>query len=335
MARTRIPSGKSLYSFYCAVFVAGLMLFSVRPIVAQEWPAHYVKFIVAGSAGSAPDIIARLISNDLSQSLGQQITIENMPGATGNIGTEAAARSASDGYTFLFGQAAPLALNQHVFKSLNFNAQKDFDPVIMVGISPMIIAASPSAKIGSLKDLIAEAKAEPGKLTFATPNSRNIPHLTGELLKIKAGINIVHVGYRNNPQAVADTISGTVQLMIDGLPVIMPQVRNKALVPIAVSSEGRLPGIEDIPAVSEVLPGFKIAGWFAIFAPHGTPGPIVEKLNRATDVVLKKPEILERLRDLGVYPDPANTTPAQLKAFLQAQSDLYGNIVRESGIASD
>ena len=301
---------------------------------AEDWPTRYIKFIVAGAAGSAPDVIARIVANDLGQTLGQQIVIENKPGAAGNLGTEAAALSAPDGYAFLFGQAAPLALNQYLFKNLRFNAQKDFAPIIMVGLSPMMIAASPHAKISSLAELIAKAKAEPGKLSFATPSSKNIPHLTGELLKSKAGIDIVHVGYRNNPQAVSDTISGAVPLMIDGIPVIMPQVRSKALVALAVSSQKRLPGIE-APAVAEVLPGFEVEGWFAIFAPNGIPVTIVDKLNRAAAATLKKPLILEQLHQLGIYPDVNNATPEQLQTFLQSQAEQYGAIVRAAGILPD
>ncbi len=315
--------------------VIALSLVLVGSSEAQEWPTRYIRFIVAGAAGSAPDVIARIVTNDLSQKLGQQIVIENKPGAGGNLGTEAAARATPDGYTFLFGQAAPLALNQYTFKNLSFNVEKDFDPVIMIGTSPMMFAASRQSHIGTLSELIAKAKAQPGKLSFGTSSAKNIPHSTGELLKTKAGIDIVHISYRNNPQIVADAISGTVQLMIDGLPVIMPQVKNKALVPLAVSSLRRLPGLEDVPAVAETYPGFEVTGWFAILAPRGTPNIVIEKLNQTTKTVLQRPEIIERLRDLGVYWDPHNTTPAQLKEYMRAQSELFGNIARAANMMAE
>jgi tripartite-type tricarboxylate transporter receptor subunit TctC len=314
---------------------AALTLVSVGIAKAQEWPVRYVKFIVAGAAGSAPDVTARIVSNDLSQKLGQQIIIENKPGAGGNLGTEAGARAMPDGYTFLFGQAAPLALNQYTFKDIGFNVERDFDPVIMIGTSPMMIAASRLAKINTLSELVEKAKAEPGKISFGTSSSKNIPHSTGELLKTMAGINIVHIPYRNNPQVVADTIGGTLQIMIDGLPVIMPQVTNKTLIPLAVTSTKRLPGLEEIPTVAESYPGFEVTGWFVILAPHGTPNTIIEKLNRATEIVLKKPEIIVRLGSLGVYPDPSNTTPAQLKEYMRAQSQIFGNIARDAHLTAE
>ncbi len=302
---------------------------------AQEWPTRLIRFIVAGAAGSAPDVTARIVANDLSQKLGQPIVIDNKPGAGGNIGTEAAARATPDGYTFLFGQAAPLALNQYIFKNMPFNAKKDFDPVIMIGASPMMIAASPQSNIGTLSELISKAKTQPGKISFGTSSSKNIPHSTGELLKTKAGIDILHVPYRNNPQVVADAIGGTVDLIIDGLPVLMPQVKNQALVPLAVSSLKRLPGLEEVPAVAETYPGFEVTGWFAILAPRGTPNVAIEKLNQATQAVMQKPAIVERLRDLGVYWNPENTTPAQLKEFIHVQSQLFGNIAHDANMTAE
>ena len=226
-------------------------------------------------------------------------------------------------------------MNRYTFKTLPFNVEKDFDPVIMIGTSPMMLAASLQSHTSTLSELIAKAKAQPGKLSFGTSSAKNIPHSTGELLKTKAGIDIVHISYRNNSQIVADAISGTVQLMIDGLPVIMPQVRNKALVPLAVSSLKRLPGLEDVPAIAETYPGFEVTGWFALLVPHGTPNSIIEKLNQTTKVVLQKPEIIERMRDLGVYWDPDNTTPAQLKEYIRAQSELFGSIARAAKMIAE
>jgi len=310
---------------------AALALTMVVPASAQEWPTQPIKFFVAAASGSSPDTIARIVSNELGKALGQQIVIENRPGAAGNLGTEAAARAAPDGSTFLFGQAAPLALNQHVFKDLRFDAQKDFDPVILIGRSEMIIAASPHTNISSLPDLISQAKAAPGKFFFATSSSKNIPHMTGELLKTRAQIDITHVSYRNNPQAAADTIAGTVSLMIDGLPVIMPHVRNKALVALGVTARERLPGI-DIPTVSEILPGFEVGGWFAILAPRGTPPNITRKLNASVVAVLRMPHLAQRLRDLGIYSNPENSSPEYLRDFMRAQAELYGKVARSAGI---
>lgn len=313
-------------------FVGCLCLAGTTAANAQQWPTRYVKMIVAGAAGSAPDVICRIVGDRLAQKWGQQVVIDNVPGAAGNRGTGAAARSTPDGYTFLFGQAAPLALNKYTFKQLPFDAEKDFDPVILIGISPMMIAVSPKSKINSIADLLAAAKASPGKLSFGTSSVRNIPHSTGELLKSMGKADMLHVSYRSNSQALTDTMSGVVDVMIDGVPVIIPQAKSGNLKVLGVSSPQRLPGLEDYPIVAETLPGFGISGWFAMLAPKGTPADIVARLNEDTKAVLATPEVVARLHGLGIYPDPQNTTPEQLAKFLKAEEQLFGQIVRAAKI---
>ncbi len=300
------------------------------PAVADSWPSRPVKMIVAGAPGSAPDVICRIVGNKLSGLWGQQVIVDNRPGAAGNLGTEMAARATPDGYTLLFGQAAPLSLNRWEFKSLPFDPERDFAPVANVGLSPMMIVVSPNVPAANLSEFIALAKEKPGKLSFGTSSSRNIPHLTGELLKKMAGINIVHVSYRSNAQAIQDVESGDVQMMIDGIPVLVNQAKDGRVRALAVSSPKRLPGLESIPTVAETLPGYAVAGWFAILAPAGTPADIVARVNKDVNAVLAMPDVVERVRQLGVYPDPG--TPEDLAKFIKADSALWQSVVKAAGI---
>jgi tripartite-type tricarboxylate transporter receptor subunit TctC len=318
-----------------ALFAALVICAATPQALHAQWPTRYVRMIVPASAGSAPDVICRLIADRLSQRWGQQVVIENQPGAGGNTGVASAARAAPDGYALLFSQAAPLALNQHLFKRLPFDVMRDFDPITLVGISPMIIAAAPKLGVKTLADLIARAKAEPGKLSFATSGAKNVPHLTGELLKSLAGIQLVQIPYRTSPQAVADTMTGVVDLMIDGIPLLQPQVQAGSLTPLAVSAAKRLPGLEQVPAASETVPGFDVAGWFALLAPKGVAPEIIARVNSDTIAILRQEDIVARLRDVGVYPDPDNRSPGQLGAFMQRESELFGKIVRSAGIESE
>ena len=298
--------------------------------MAQSWPAKPVKFYVAGAAGSAPDIIARLIGENLSKMWGQQVIVDNRPGAAGNVGTAAAAKAPADGYNILFGQAAPLALNQHTFKSLPFDPEKDFVPVVSVGLSPMMIAVNNDLPVKTVADLVALAKTQPGKINFGTSSQRNIPHLTGEMLASMAGIKLTHVPYKSNSQAAAETASGLTQVYIDGIPPMRAHLQGGRLRVIAVSSPGRLTNFPDIPAVAETLPGFQFGGWFAILAPAGTPKEVVARINSDVNSVLASPAMGERQLGFGVY--GGGGTPEDLAKFLREERENYAKAVKAAGI---
>lgn len=298
-----------------------------------QWPTKPVKFFVAGAAGSAPDIIARLIGERLTQIWGQQVIVDNRPGAAGNLGTAAAAKAPADGYNILFGQAAPLALNQLTFKTLPFDAEKDFVPVVNVGLSPMMIAVNNDLPAKTVGELVALAKAQPGKVNFGTSSQRNIPHLTGEMLASMAGVKLTHVPYKSNAQAAAETQTGLTQVYIDGIPPMTAHMKAGRLRVIAVSSAKRLPNFPDIPAVAEAVPGFEFNGWFAILAPAGTPADVVTKINRDANTVLKMPEIASRLLGFGIY-DPGGT-PEELGRFLEAQRASYAKAVKAARIEAE
>jgi tripartite-type tricarboxylate transporter receptor subunit TctC len=318
----------------CALLIAVTAMLPIltERAAAQDWPTKYVRLIVPGSSGSAPDVMARFIADRLTQKWGQQVIVENQAGAGGNIGVAAAARTTPDGYTFLFSQAAPLSLNQHIFKQVPFNIEKDFDPVIFIGDGPMLIAASPKLGVKTIPELIARAKADPGKLSYATPGVKNVPHLTGELFKSIAGVQMQHVSYRTNSQAITDAMTGVVDLVIDGVPALMPQIKAGNLVALGVTSDRQLQGLDGLPLVSDTLPKFAISGWFAVLAPKGTPAAIVGRVNRDIQAALQIEELVARMRDLGVYRDSSNETPEQLAAYIRSQSEMFGKVAQSARI---
>lgn len=317
--------------------VGALMLAVLLPSHAKagEWPTKFVRMVVPASPGSAPDVMARFITERLSRKWGQQVIVENKPGAGGNIGVAEAARSAADGYTLLFSQATPLTLNQHLFAQIPFDVEKDLEPIIFVGDGPMLIAASPKLGVRTVKELIDKAKASGGKLSYATPGVKNVPHLTGELFKSVTGVEMEHISYRANAQAVTDTMTGVVDLVIDGVPALLPQVKAGNLVALGVSSERKLPGLEALPLVSETLPGFAISGWFAVLAPKGVPSSILQRVNRDVQAALDIDELSARMRNLGVYVDQSNRTPEQLSAYMRAQTEMFGKIAAAARIEKD
>jgi len=315
----------------CHKAVAALILtMCVTVAAAQDWPSKPVKVFLPGPAGSAPDIVMRLLGEQLSRRWGQQIIVDNRIGAAGNVGTAAAASAPADGYSLLFGLSAALAINEYTFRSLPFSPEKDFVPVVSLGISPMMVAVNDHITAQSLAELISLARANPGKLNFATSSSKNVAHLTGATIAAKAGISLIHVPYRTNAQAAAETISGLTQIYIDGIPAVISHMKAGRLRVLAVSSPKRLSNFPEIPAISETIPGFAFVGWFALMAPRGTPSPIIEKLNRDVNDVLKMPEVSSRLLELGIY--DAGGTPEELAAFIRNQRRSFAAAVKAANI---
>lgn len=316
------------------LFALALTLGGVPAAAQTAWPVKPVKFFVAGAAGSAPDIIARLVGDKLGHMWGQQVIVENKPGAAGNLGTQAAVQAgADDGHNLLFGQAAPLAMNQYLFKSLPFDVARDFVPVVGLGISPMMIAVNPDLPVKTLPELVALAKAQPGKLAFGTSSSKNIPHLTGEMLANLGGVQMLHVAYRAGTQAAQDTLGGRTQIYIDGVPPMAALMEGNRLRILAVSAARRLPNFPDIPAAAETLPGFEMNGWFAIMAMTGTPSAVVAKVNADVNAVVKQPDIAARLLSLGMY--DAGGTPEQLAAFLASEQRNFARALKVAGIEAE
>jgi tripartite-type tricarboxylate transporter receptor subunit TctC len=301
------------------------------PARAQNWPTRPVRFIVSLAAGGTPDIICRILTDRLSQALGQQFVVENRPGAANIVGAQTAAHAAPDGYTFFFATAAALVSNPYAFKSLPYDPTNDFVPVAMVAKGPFFILAHPSVKAASLTELIALEKADPGQLTYATDGPRNFSGILASWINKLAGINILQVPYATMPQGIQDAIAGRVQLVILAPASAAPFMARGDLRPLAVSSEKRVPGYQKVPSIAETLPGIELTGWFAIVAPKGTPPDVIEKLDSALDRILKDPDVVWKLADLGFYTEGADT-PEGAGRYIHAQLETWGKVARDVGL---
>jgi tripartite-type tricarboxylate transporter receptor subunit TctC len=296
---------------------------------AQTWPVRPIKFVAPVSAGIGSDVMARMVADRISRGLGQQVFVENVPGAAGTLGTAAAARSAPDGYTFLLGTAGMLATNKFLFKSLPFDLDRDFTPVAIVCRgTPFAISSNPGLPVRSLPELIALAKSKPGKLSYAFDISSGWANIIGDLLNRRAGIQMVQVPYRTTPQAIADTVSGTTEVIISSVTSVEAFVQTGKLRRLAVTAAQRFPGMEDTPPVAEMFPGFVFEGWNAVVAPAKTDSGIVDRLNREIDVGTNDPEVANRLLKLGCLVRPG-VGPQAAGEFLKMERERWAALAKE------
>jgi tripartite-type tricarboxylate transporter receptor subunit TctC len=314
-----------------AVALLALILMSFVPAKAESWPNRPIKIIVSQAAGGTPDLICRLISEKLSDLLGQRVVVENRPGGGNVVGASAAAHAAPDGYTLFFATAAALVSNPHTFKKLPYDPVKDFVAVSMVAKNPFLILANAKVAPNNLPELIAYDKANPGKLTFATDGPRNFSGILATWLNKVSGADILQVPYATMPQGVQDTLAGRTQLTILSPPSAAPHIASGALKPLAISWSKRLPQYTQVPSISETYPGVELTGWFVIAAPAGTPAEVITRLNREMDKVLKTPEMVKRLAEVGFFTDGAET-PEAARAYVQAQYELWKKVVYDIGL---
>jgi len=297
---------------------------------AQTWPAKPVRMIVPFPPGAAPDVVARLIADRLSHGWGQPVYVENKPGAGGIPGMSTLARSGADGYTVGFVPAAAAVLTPLLYKQPQYDMDRDIVPVAAVGTSPMMVVVPGTSAIRSMVDLGKEGKARPGTLNFAAAQAGSVPHLTGEMLARAGGFQLFTVPYAGSPAAINAVLAGEAALTIDGIPALVQHVKAGKMRALAVTSPRRLPGLESVPTVAETLPGFESLGWFALFAPTGTPGAVVERINVDINRLLDDKELVSRLADLGVY--PMHGSAADLQAFVRGQQAVWKNTVQELAI---
>src|SRR5882672_1921887 len=299
---------------------------------AQAYPARPVRIVVVVAAGGGNDIVARLIGQFLSEQLGQSFIIENRPGAGGNIGTEAVVRAPADGYTLLL-VAGANTINATLYEKLSFNFISDIAPVAGIGSVPNLIVVHPSVPAKTVSELIAYAKANPGKLNMASGGIGTPQHVSGELFKLMAGVNMQHVPYRGAALALTDLISGQVQVMFDTIPASIEFIRAGKLHPLAVTSATRLDILPGLPTVGDVLPGYEATSWSGIAAPRGTPADIVQKLNQEINAALADPGIRARIADLGSTVLPGS--PAEFGKLLAEETDKWAKVVKFSGARSE
>jgi tripartite-type tricarboxylate transporter receptor subunit TctC len=304
-------------------FVAGAAL-------PQDYPSRPIRIIVPFPAGGTADLLARQIGQTMSEALRQQVVIENRTGAGGNIGADLAAKSKPDGYTLLMGTVSTHAINPNLYPRMPYDAVKDFAPVTMVAKMPNLLVVHPSVPAKNVAELIALAKARPGALAFASAGNGTSQHLSGELFKKMAGVDMIHVPYKGNAPAVTDLVGGQVQVMFDNIPVSLQQVRAGKLRPLAVTGPLRSPVLPGLPTLAEAaLPGYSITSWFGLYVPSGTSPQIIERLNREANKALANAQFRRRLSDQGM--EPAGGTPGQFADFMRAELVKWGKIVRESG----
>ena len=314
-----------------ALVTAGILAVGIHVgYAAEAFPAKPIRIISPFSAGSPPDAFGRLIAQQLSVSLGQSVVIENRPGAGTNIGTEAVVRALADGYTLL-STGSSSAINATLYEKLNFVFLRDMAPVASLTRVPNVLEVHPSVPVRTVSELIAYAKANPGKINMASPGTGSTPHVAGELFKIMAGVDMLHVPYRTG--ALADLLAGYVQVMFDGLPASIEQIRAGKLRALAVTTATRSDALPDVQTVSDFLPGYEASTWFGISAPKGTPTEIIDTLNSGINAALADPKIKERLADTGGT--VLCGSPADFGMLIAAETEKSGKVIRAASIKSD
>lgn len=302
---------------------------SVSTYAADAYPSRAIRMIVPYTAGGNTDVLARLLAGRLSQSLGQQVIIENRPGGNTLIGTEAVARAAGDGYTILL-TTLTFSVVPSLYAKLPYDSIKDFTPITLAVTLPNVLVINPKVPADSLKKFIAYAKENPGKVNYASTGSGTSPHLSMEMVKQMAGINVNHIPYKGGAQAMNDLLGGQVQAQFIGLPVAMPLIASGKLRALGVTSAKRAAAAPDLPAISEVLPGYELNPWFGILGPAGMPKEITLKLQKEIAQILRSPDITDQLTKLGA--EPVGSTPEQFASHLDAEIKRYARFIKEEGI---
>ena len=316
------------------LLAAALSVLMLAPAVAAaaDYPTKPIRLLVPYPAGGPNDVLARLLSVKLGESLGQQVVVENRAGAGGNIAAEAVAKSPNDGYTLLL-PALAYAANPALFSKVPYKFA-DFAPVSVFAKGPLVLVAHPSLGAKSVRDVLALAKAKPGTLSYASGGAGSSPHLAGELFKSVAAVDLLHVPYKGTAEFMSDLLAGRVPLSFSSPLVIKPHVQSGALLALGVTSPQRSPGWPGVPSIAEAgVPGYDVEAWYALLAPAGTPAEAVNKLNTAINDALKAPDVQARMGGLGV--DPVQGTPAQAAAYLDAEARKWTKVIRDAGIKLD
>jgi tripartite-type tricarboxylate transporter receptor subunit TctC len=296
---------------------------------AQEYPTKPVRIIVGFAPGGGADIAARLIGQWLSERLGQSFVIENRPGAGSNIATEAVVRAPSDGYTLLL-VSAPAAINATLYEKLSFNFIRDIAPVASISHVPHVMVVHPSFPAKTVPEFIAYAKANAGKINMASAGNGSTPHVAGELFKMMAGVNLIHVPYRSAGPALTDLLGGQVQVMFDNMASSIEHIRAGKLRPLAVTTTMRSETLPDVPTVSEFVPGYEVSNWFGVGAPKATPAEILDRLNKEINASLADPKLRARLADLGGA--PLVGSPADFGKLISEETEKWAKVIRSANI---
>ncbi|KQT08040.1 tripartite tricarboxylate transporter substrate binding protein [Ramlibacter sp. Leaf400] len=299
---------------------------------ADSYPSKPVRIVVPFAAGGSTDLVARLLADKLSTELKQPFVVDNRGGAGGNIGADAVAKAPADGYTLLMGTTGVLAINQHLYKSMSYDAGKDFTPVSYTSLITNILVVPQAMPARNVEELIAMARSKPGHLSFASSGAGSSTHLSAELFKAMAGVDILHVPYKGSSQALTDVVAGQVTMLFDNAPSSLGFVQQGKLRALAVTSTKRLPMLPDVPTLDEAgVKGYESLSWSGIVAPAATPRPVVTKLNRAIDRVLKMDDVRQKLAAMGV--EPVGGAPEAFSRHIRVENEKWGKVVKAAGIS--
>jgi tripartite-type tricarboxylate transporter receptor subunit TctC len=297
---------------------------------AQDYPTRPITLIVPQTPGASSDLLARTLGERLQALWGQTIVIENKPGAGGNVGAALVARAAPDGYTIMIGTDAMMTANQHLYKNMSFDPVKDFAPVAMAGSNIICLAVNADVPVKTMPEFIAYAKANPGKLKYGTPGAASPHHLSGEMLALKAGIDIVHVPYRGGGPAANDLLGGHIPMAFLSLSAAVPLLPSGKIRIVALVDKQRYTAMPEIPTIGETVPGFEMSSWLGVFAPLGTPAPIVARLSSAVTGIFNDPPVVQKLGTLGLVVKPM--TPAEMTAMIKSEADARGALIKAANI---
>ena len=320
-----------------AAVVACALVLATTPVyeaAAQAFPSKPVKLVIPFPPGGSLDNIGRLIAQKLSETWGQQVVIENKPGAGGNIGADLVAKSPADGYSVVMGALSTHAVNPSLYAKMPYDAAKDFAPISLVAITPNVLIVNAAMPVTSVKEMIAYAKANPGRTNFGSGSNGSAGHLAGELFKLETGTDVAHIPYKGGAPALQALLAGDTQFMFDNLANAMAQVKGGKVRAIAVTTAQRSKLAPDLPTMAEAgMPGFDISTWFGLLAPAGTPPDVIAKWNADVVKVLNSPDVREKMLAQGA--DPAPQTPAEFASFIAREREKYARIVKASGARVD
>jgi len=315
-----------------AMALAAMAAFAA-PALGQAYPTKPIRIVAPSTPGDAPDVIARLVADKLSVALGQQVVVDNKPGAGGVVGSESVAKSAPDGYTLIMGNAGSHGINAAVYSRLPYDIQRDFAPVSQVAIAPNVMVINPSVPANSVAEFIAYAKSQPGKLSYASGGNGSSAHMSMELFKSMAGIDVQHIPYKGSSPALTDLIGGQVAVFIGNMPPTVPHIKSGKLRALAVTTRTRSALMPELPTIADTLPGYETVAWFGVLAPAGTPPDVVNRLSVEIGKIARSPEMRERLVAMGA--EPVGGTPEEFKAVIDRDIAKWKPLAQKVGIKVD